>query len=200
MYVDNESTDVNNPTDDITYNVSTKMHNRPMDVIELSLTKEFKFCSCCDNSVSILIRKPLNEQIEGTNSLGVRNLLQNKDIANMNDSGKYMVEWCIDFFLFQKYNNDNNINYPKQNVHTIHKNKEITIWRFICDFFNIQPNSGYDYYVLTWLERNNISEHGCAIRCGWILHNRTVYSNRTLNQERAKILDEWAKNLQDEFL
>ena len=43
-------------------------------VLEMSNGIRKWICDCCDKSLRILMRKPLEEQLQGTDSLGIKNL------------------------------------------------------------------------------------------------------------------------------
>jgi hypothetical protein len=130
------------------------------------------FCDCCHDAVS---------SIELFHShTGMQNILDNDFVENLNKEGLTMIEWCVDFLLFQqKY-----LDYCEY----------ITISFFICDFLGLEKNSGYDYYLLTWLEENHIMKHGNSIRRGGFKdYDRcNKYKDRILSEERKQILLDWA--------
>lgn len=163
-----------------------------------------QFCECCDFSVHTLNSLSLGKQIQKTKNLGMKNLLakkklldeQKKDInlnliewfkSNLNQNGLDLIEWCVDFLIFYT-------SFIKE-MHRDYKNKYITIWSFIYDFLKIPENSGYDYWLLSFLEYNNIMNHGCAIRCGNFLDSDiNPYYGRTLSEDRKTIILEWINN------
>jgi len=55
-------------------------------------------------------------------------------------------------------------------------------------FLNIPQNSGYDYYVMSFLDWNGVCEHGSGIRCAWLADDM----GRKLSDDRRKIIKEWA--------
>jgi hypothetical protein len=90
--------------------------------------------------------------------------------------------------------------FRKENQNQFHKNKYITIWSFIYNFLQIEKDSGYDYWLLSFLEQNKIIDHGSAIRCGWFNNDeRNPYFERILTEERKQQIIEWATNAPDEL-
>lgn len=158
-------------------------------------------CECCDVSMFELVALPLEKRIEGTDNLGVKNILQSDTIEDLDENGKYVIEWCVDFLLFKRLNDD--IHFLKKNVENNdpYKYKYITLWSFIYNFLNIQKDTGYDYYVMSWLDWNKICEHGSGIRCAWFESHdeRNPYRNRILTEERKNIIIEWATNAPDDI-
>ncbi len=136
---------------------------------------EKRFCECCDDSVFELIKKPLQEQLDGTDNLGVKSMLQCTTYIELDEHGKELFDWCLDFLIF-------NISFNKYD-----SKQYIALWSFIYDFLNIPENSGYDYYVMSFLEWNNICEHGLGIRCAWLTNNM----GRKLSNDRRNIIKEW---------
>lgn len=114
-------------------------------------------------------------------------------IENLGDKGIELVDWCVDFLLFNK----DHPRFPKKDQSGTHKEKYITIWSFVYDFLKIGKDTGYDYWLLTFLEWNNLLEHGCAIRCGWYNNADHYYKDRVLADERKNIIIEWAANAPD---
>jgi hypothetical protein len=155
-------------------------------------------CDCCDDCIHKLLNKDKETILNGTTNLGIKNIVVSKLIEDLDTNGKELVEWCVDFLLFKKYNSD--MYFRKQNQNQFHKNKYITIWSFIFNFLNIEKNSGYDYVLMSFLDQHKIMEHGSAIRCGWFNdHNINPFFERILSEERKKIIIDWATNAPDEL-
>ncbi len=165
------------------------IHNRFK--MNLSMETKYEICGCCDDSLTILMDKPLKEQLDGTTNPGIKNLLENKSLDTINEDGRYIVEWCVDYLIFLIDNDPPGY---------------FTIWRFVCEFFNIKSDSGYDYYIMSWLEWNDIMEHGSAIRCGnfkdWGFENEKYITNPYIHKihwkltpERKQEIEIWYSNL-----
>lgn len=153
----------------------------------------FEICGCCDDSLTILMDKPLKEQMDGTTNPGIKNLLENKSLNTINEDGRYIVDWCADYLIYLIDNDPPGY---------------FTIWRFVCDFFNIKKNSGYDYYIMQWLDWNEIMDHGSGIRSGWFndwgwkidieknkMYITNPYIHRELTNERKQEIENWYSKL-----
>ncbi len=155
-------------------------------------------CGCCDESIYQLVEKPLEVQINGIKNKGVKNILQCNNVTELDENGKEIIMWCVDYLLFNK-------KYPskvflKKNIDkdTVHKHKYLTIWSFIYDFLKIPKDSGYDYYVMMWLQWNNICDHGSAIRYAWFnTESANPYLNRKLPIKKEQTIQTWCENFED---
>ena len=152
------------------------------------------FCGCCDDSVFTLAQKTLEDQLKGAPNQAMKEVLQANSIDDLGPKGKHLVDWCVDFLLFLKHNN--NLNFEKKNRDQVHPFKYITIWSFIYSFLGIPENSGYDYWLLSFLQWNGLMEHGPGIRCGWLKVNNT---DRKLTEERKQAIITWAENCPDDI-
>ena len=151
---------------------------------------------------------PLDEKLKLTSHPGMLNLLSNyrlragknqhiPKINVLNQDGLNLIEWCIDFLIYQR---DFQTDFPKKDQNQIHKNKYITIWSFVYGFLGIEKDSGLDHWLLWLLSRLKILEYGCANRSGWFnTCDTNPYLNRTLSTERHDIILEWAKSAPDEI-
>jgi hypothetical protein len=154
-----------------------------------------KICECCGDCMFDFAKKPIEEIINGTNNPGLKNIISSKTIRELNSDGKELVELCVDFLLFQR---DCRIKFPKKNQNLCHRDKYITIWSFVYDFLKIEKDSNYDYWLLCFLQTNNILEHGIAIRCGWFYDNhKNPYFDRKLTEDRKLKFIEWGNNAAD---
>lgn len=158
-----------------------------------------RFCDCSGDSIFILAKKPINEILEGTTNLGMKDIItcKNYKIENLGSEGKKIVELCADFLIFDKLK----INFLKQNSENcFHKHKYIALWSFIYSYIGIEKNSGYDYWLMNFLDWNNICEHGSGIRCAWFNNDKSnPYNNRILQDEMKNSFIEWADNADDEL-
>ena len=142
-----------------------------------------RICGCCDGSLNELCKLDLKERINGTDNVGMKNILENMKCANLNEDGKKLVEWCVDFLLYHKSTNE--IIETKSKVF-------VCLWYFVVDFLKFEKNSGYDYYLMMYLEWNNICDHGCAIRCAWFNNSEeNPYFERELTDERKDEIKKW---------
>lgn len=153
------------------------------------------FCGCCGNSVYELKNKSLIERIEGTDHEGMKDIIKctTLSINDLDDSGKQLINWCVDFLLFQRLE----MNFYKLDQSGYHKTKYIAIWSFIYDFLKIE--SGYDYWLMSFLEWNNLMDHGTGIRCGWYIGDECNqnYKSYVLSEEHKNIILNWANNADD---
>lgn len=154
-------------------------------------------CDCCDEELHNLLKLSKEEVINSTSNIGMKSVVVSKSLNQLDNYGKELLEWCADFLLFQK---DNELQFKKRNQNQFHKNKYITIWSFIYNFLQLGKDSGYDYWLLCFLEQNNIMEHGSAIRCGFFNnYKKNPYFDRILTEDRKQKIIEWAENAPDEL-
>lgn len=143
-----------------------------------------RICSCCDTSAYTLNAMPLKDRIESTMNLGMKNILSEPKCENLTPEGLELVLWCVDFLLYNK-NND--------------YDTKLSIWEFIYGFLGFEKNSGYDYWLMCYLEHLGIMEHGCGIRCGWFCSNESnPYFNRSLSDDRKNKILKWSESFSDE--
>ncbi len=226
-------------------------------------------CACCDDCIYELVKKPFEVQINETKNKGLKNILENNSVSKLNENGKEIIIWCVDFLLFkQKYPDfnfiKNNTSIEKKYIYTYKldfekcgstfrhkakdfeefidslsqsnlqsiydgnvngsisyygldeiknndlvtiirkelveksKDKYIVLWSFICDFLQIKKDSGYDYYLMMWLQWNKICDHGSAIRCAWFNNESdNPYANRKLPLKKEKAIRNWCENFDD---
>lgn len=157
-----------------------------------------RLCNCSDNSVYQLAGKSIDDRSNGTDNLGMKDIIncKNNDIKNLGPDGLKLVELCADFLIFDK----ENMNFPKRQTNSIHKNKYIALWSFIYSYIGLQKNGGYDYWLMNFLEHVNICEHGSGIRCAWFNDNESnPYYGRVLSDEVRQSIIEWATNADDEM-
>ena len=132
-----------------------------------------------------------------TKSIGLREIIQFDKTQSLNylsESGKNIIDWCVDFLIFKQKEN----NFLKKNQNQFHKDKYITIWSFIREFLEIEEH--YDYYLMNFLEKYDLMEHGSGIRCGWYNSDNIYYKDRILNEERELQIINWAENAPDEWI
>lgn len=137
---------------------------------------------CCNSADGHLTLKLLEDKINGTKNNGMKEIIKCKSgsINNLENTGKELVEWCVDFLLFDKDYNKN-------------KGKHITIINFICDFLKIEAY--YDYWLLSFLAMNGITVRGLENDGRWIFSNSQHYQDRHLSDERKDIIAEWFVNM-----
>lgn len=155
------------------------------------------FCGCSDNSVFDLARKSVDDRVNGTNNLGMRDIMlcKNHDIKNLGENGIKLIELCVDFLIFAR----ENINFRKKNTNCVHKDKYITLWSFIYSYIGLEQNGGYDYWLMNFLDWNSICEHGSGIRCAWFNSDKSnPYYERVLSDEMREKIVEWATNTDDD--
>ncbi len=128
----------------------------------------------------------LTDLFEETNNVGIKNMLQNKFINDLNDDGKYIVEWCVDYILLRQdlcESNENNYN--------LNHNLD----DFIVEFLKIPKSNGnYNNYIMyedsfvnLYLDYNNIIANSYSLNT-W---DDNPYKDRIVSEERKEILYEW---------
>lgn len=148
-------------------------------------------CGCCNESLFELCKLPLQDRINGTENINMKNILQCDNIVDLDNESKKMIDLCVDFLLFCENITDYNVDF---------RNKYISIWRFIVDYLGIMKNSGYDYYLMMYLEWNLICEHGSGIRCAWFSKDESnPYYGRVLSEELKNEFIVWCNNLPNDF-
>jgi hypothetical protein len=154
-----------------------------------------KICGCYDDCMFNLARMDLKTRLDLTDNLGMKNILTANKLSDLDSYGLELIEWCVDFLLFA----DLKMNFPKKVQDGPHKHKYIAIWSFVYDFLKIPKNSGFDYWLMYFIEHIDIMEHGIAIRCGWFNESESnPYLSRVLSRERKNQIIEWATNAPDE--
>jgi hypothetical protein len=135
--------------------------------------------------------------LANTKSIGLREIIQFDKTQSLNylsESGKNIIDWCVDFLIFKQKEN----NFLKKNQNQFHKDKYITIWSFIREFLEIEEH--YDYYLMNFLEKYDLMEHGSGIRCGWYNYENRYYKDRILDEEIELKIINWAENAPDEWI
>lgn len=158
--------------------------------------KSVRFCGCCDDSVFKLAKMDLESRLALTDNLGMKNILVSKELSELDANGLELVEWCVDFLLFNKLG----LKFPKKDQNQIHKDKYITIWSFVYGFLQIPRDSGFDYWLMSFVEDIGVMKHGSAIRCGWFNEDKpNPYLSRVLSEERKNKIIDWALNAPDDI-
>jgi hypothetical protein len=158
-----------------------------------------RICGCCDDSLDKLVkalRSLTKEQIvhsvvskmkksspKASNATiqGMIDIIVNPP-DKLGKSGENLIKECINFLLVKQMD-DNKLWYPKKNQSDFHKEKYITIWSFIYDFLKITKDSGFDYFLMAYLDTHDYLEHGSGIRCGWLSSNINLeYSIPSINR------------------
>ncbi len=170
---------------------------------------KIRVCDCCDGSVFVLCSEL--SKLEGLDLVaridsdcevgyeiveGIVDVMCNK-FNDLGVKGKTLIEQCVDFLILQKEHN-NYFKFPKKNPNQYHKNKYITIWSFIYEYLKIKKNSGYDYYLLCYLDNIGVMEHGSGIRCGWLDTDSGPYKDRKYSAEFKDKIVNWASKAPDE--
>lgn len=155
-------------------------------------------CDCCDSNVFKLAKMAPKKRADNTDNLGMKNIVTINSMDELNDAGIELVEWCLDFLLF--YREGYRFQKSTTQQHYYYNDKYITIWSFIYDFLKIPKNSGYDYWLMSFLEHIGIMKHGTGIRCGFLcMLDSHLYANRVLSLDRRNKIIEWGTNAPDEL-
>ena len=193
--------------DELCYPSDEELTNEDIDIITANTFSKhcLNVCGCSDNSIYFLFMKSESERIRLIDErqivggepffaesirLGLKEIVKDGciDYINLNLHGKELVCWCIDFLKYEKKMRDTN------------KTEYITLFRFVCKFLNIKADSGYDYWLMNYLENMHFIEHGIAIRCAWIYDPNGIFSDRKISEERACLFDEWIKQYVKDIL
>src|SRR5438477_403480 len=110
---------------------------------------DFPICGCSDDSVFELLKKNREELMDGIDNLGLKNIIGMKGAKyeELNENGKELVEMCVDFLIYEKQRGYCGTKY-------------IALWSFIYECLKIPQNSGYDYYLMNYLDHIGLIEHG----------------------------------------
>ena len=158
-----------------------------------------RVCDCSDDSIFVLARKPLEDKLGETNNKGIKNIIccKSEKLEDLNEDGKALIDRCVEFLLFDR---DDGRSFPKTNQNQFHTGKYITIWSYIYDYLKIGKNSGYDYWLMNYLDHVGIIEHGSGIRCGWyaVPESDHIYSDFVLSDDAKNKIINWAENCDDE--
>lgn len=158
--------------------------------------KSVRFCGCCHDSVFKLAKMDLESRLALTDNLGIKNIVIANELSDLDTHGLELVEWCVDFLLF----NQLEMNFPKKDQNQFHKEKYINLFSFVYGFLQIPKESGFDYWLMSFLNHVSIMDHGSSIRCGWYVdHEINPYFTRVLSEERKNKIIEWATNAPDDI-
>lgn len=158
----------------------------------------WKFCDCSDDSVFELAKRPLGEVLAGTDHAGMRDVIACPGglFANLEPEGRRLVEQCADYLLLRT----DGERYTKRVTEgQFHTTKYIALWSFIYDHLGIPRNSGYDYWLMNFLDWNFICEHGGGIRCAWWNNGEgNPLKDRVLSEDSRAAIVHWATNAADD--
>jgi len=163
-----------------------------------------EICGCSDYSVYELQDLDLEELVEKVALLPCEEWIKLAlcsmikvcpyTYEGLTKNGTKLVDMCIQFLLIE----NSLVNIQKTKPDDIHPNKYITIWSFVYDFLKITANSGFDYWLLNYLEFveyqqvKGVMEHGSGIRCGYLKDSIQVH----VDQEFKKKVQEWVDNME----
>jgi hypothetical protein len=80
-------------------------------------------------------------------------------------AGRSLIFKCIDFLLINV--NRETLCSLKADRAQFHTEKYVTIWSFVYNFLKIRRDSGFDYFLLSYLDYYKLMDHGGGIRCAW---------------------------------
>jgi len=173
------------------------------------------FCACSGNSLFELLKKSPEQIQNGTRHIGMKQIVslpfQLDNYGKINDlgpEGKDLVNWCIDFLQLEKRKDKDGKSdmyfqkhfYEKEHgwfkIHSAQYH--IGLYEFIRFFLKIE--SGYDFFLLNFLEWNRITEHGFNIRGSWLsIHYKPPKTRRHVKKERKHAIFEWVENIPEKF-
>lgn len=146
-------------------------------------TPMFDFCGCCNESVFRLSEKTVEERVNGTDNLGMKSIVacESCKYDDLDEHGKELIDWCRDFIIYKEEQ------YKKYGTDYF----DIRLWDFVSDFLGFEKDSGYDYWLLSFLEWNDYSCHGTSIRYDCSVPNDD--KNRTISDDRYEKINEWSE-------
>lgn len=132
---------------------------------------ESGFCGCSDDSVLVLWKMSSSERSDGAPNIGARQIVEcdSRLLQDLGPAGTDMVEWCKQFLFL-----------------TTDDMEGPTLADFVWDFLKMPRDSGYDYWLMNFLEWNGITEHGIGIRTSW-----SVVPVECVPADRAKSICAW---------
>lgn len=167
-------------------------------------------CDCSSDKTFELTRMSVEERVNGTSSIGMKQIVALP--FEMNNYGKFkdigpegmdLVNWCIDFLQLKsrKDRHGDSTSFPKYFYEkekgwflVKSPNDYITISSFIRFFLKIED--GYDHWLMNFLDWNKVMEHGSSIRSGW--YNRNHFKGykfrRHVKKERKRAILNWIEN------
>ena len=126
-------------------------------------------CACCgDEAVVELAAASVEARVAGTRDPGMQSVVSANGWTDLDEHGKALIRKCADCLL----------------------DGRITISNFIWAVLGVAPNTGYDYYLMCFLDDIDVMEHGSGIRCGWFSRKPTnPLKGRELSEAAAKEFD-----------
>ena len=160
---------------------------------------DFRICQCSGRSVHQLFKNDRQTIILGTDNLGMKNLIENKGSGydQLDHNGKILIEQCVDFLIIRQ--NDPRFIADTEEYKLFNstcskrKNNYITLWSFIYQCIRIPKDSGYDYYLMNYLNHVGLIEHGSGIRCAYYYpeHDIDALKNRVICDETKTMIENW---------
>lgn len=126
---------------------------------------DISICGCCSDSITVLYHKLKNmtkdeipiyvrEEIKKTSPDASEDTINGIIDIILNPPSALSTELfknCINFLFYSKLDKT-----------------DCTIWVFLEKYLKININTGFDYFILCYLDTHQYMEHGSGIRCGWI--------------------------------
>ena len=117
--------------------------------------KRLCVCGCSSDEGLALGRKSPQAQIDGTDDLRLKELIVAANASDLQPHGLALVEDCARLLI---------LNHRRRPTR-----QTVGIMHFVNQYCGVPGDAGYDYLVLSFLEvREDIMEHGCACRWGWL--------------------------------
>ena len=113
--------------------------------------------------------------------------------------GAWLLNECATFLLWQATNRDADVVFPKSIPSGPHPNKYIVLHSWIYSNLGLPRDSGYDYWLMCYLDTYEIMEHGSGIRCGWWNGEPgNPYHGRVVPPTADERISEWASAAPDD--
>jgi len=156
------------------------------------MNKHLYICDCCGDSISELyneltminnkqleerVRKNLADKSPKFKYVdGMIDMLTNYP-DNLTKEGKFLFDILIDYLQI------------KDEFFRIGHDNIPSLWDFVMDYLHLSCNSGYDYFLMCYLDTYKIIEHGSGIRCSWLVKEWQM--SRTISEQNRIDITTW---------
>lgn len=152
-------------------------------------------CDCSNECIYQILQKEEKDRINdieygeivGPSDLyemvknGLKEIVKNDclDYGNLNSDGKELINWCVDYL---KYCNENLLDGLEYN----------NIFEYINDFLKIKKESGYDYWLVNYLDNKGFVDHESNIMHAWY-NEDNILRDREISLDRCVLFEQQTK-------
>lgn len=116
----------------------------------------FRVCFCCDDSMVRLAALNHEHRLEELEKIHIKKEYVKEDLQSMIREDSYekplrIVEECCEFLACKKF-----------------LQSDASLLCFITKDLGIQLDSGFDYWLMSYLTWEGLTEHGSSLRCSWL--------------------------------